>query len=911
MKKNTEDRLASVPGYNITRLDRQTVHANGQTKSGGGLCIYYKESLQIDTDSLAKLNTSNETIEVQWITVTRPHTKKILIGNVYRPPSSNLREAFQTISDKLSAVPNIHKYEILLMGDFNADAASSNKLPPARIIKQFEAEHSLKQVIDKPTRYSKAKRATIDLAFTNIKHCTGSGTVNYNISDHKPIYILKKKVRNDETTKATMGRTYRNYTHEQLADTIREHIPNEALYQQNPNECWETILLVINKAIDKHCPLIQMRIRNTSAPYITSEILNLQSDRDYFANKADISLVPGDRFIANCMAKVVRREIRKAKAKYFLNQAIIFNQEPKKFWFNYNKIQPKLKPTINNILDHRTGEKVPDDKMPENINNFFIDIGEDLASKCKKIDPNNRKYNPPLNKANFTLQTVDSGVLLYMIQNLETHKPSGIDNMSSAFLKEVMAILINEFTHLYNLTISTGLFPDKWKTATVTPIPKVPNPKSCNDLRPISILPLPGRLMEKIIHDQMKKFLEDSKFFAPEQNGFRSQHSTAKALASILDQLSSNFDNNELSISVFIDFKKAFDTIDHKILIDKLRAAGFDHPTCALIANYLMDRSQSTKLNGHSSKSRTVKTGVPQGSTLGPLLFLIFINDLPLISKIANFILFADDAVLTISNKSLSVAATIMNTILKEINLWCIENKLTLNTKKTEYVIFGTKTNKNKAGIITLKLGEAILEEVESYKYLGTVLDATLNINAQIARLNQILAPKIHSFSKMRYCMSEKTANYIYKATILPIIDYNDIIYTYMTKQQEAKLQRIQNRALRIVYRGRSLSVDEMHTKAGIAKLALRREIHLLTLMYKRSFQEEFLDQTPRITRQGRSKTLKVPNPKTNKLKNAPIYNGSTLWNNLPARIREATSILAFKNLLRGHLTNPVPPNAE
>ena len=240
-----------------------------------------------------------------------------------------------------------------------------------------------------------------------------------------------------------------------------------------------------------------------------------------------------------------------------------------------------------------------------------------------------------------------------------------------------------------------------------------------------------------------------------------------------------------------------------------------------------------------------------------------------------------------------------MNEILKNIHQWCAENKLTLNANKTEYVIFGTKHKKRQAQPIQLKIGNAILNEAESYKYLGTVLDSTLNIAPQISRLNQILAPKMNSFRKMRYCMSEKTAAYIYKATILPIIDYNDVIYGLMNKQQEIKLQRIQNRALRIIHMGNTLSVEEMHARSEINYLAPRREQHLLSLMFKRSFKDEYVDQTPRITRQGSSKTLKIPIPKTNKLLNAPIYRGGKSWNNLPTKTRNANSFLVFKHSIR------------
>ena len=900
LNKETEEKLTSIPKYNITRLDRQTKHDNGQIKTGGGLCIYYKETLQIDPDRLAKLNVSNKILELQWVIVSRPNTKKIIIGNIYRPPGGNLKEAFQLINDTISEIENLEKFELLLIGDFNADA-SDDKLPQARIIKQFEAEQSLKQLINKPTRYSHTKRATIDLAFSNIKHCTSTGTLNYNISDHKPIFVIKKKLRNDTKTSIKWGRSYTNYNKEQLAETLRENISKQKINHLDPNAYWDELVNCINKAADKHCPMVKMKIRDTSAPFINKELRELQSDRDYFCEKADLSQEPGDRFIANCMIKIARKQVKKAKADYFLNQAIIHNQNHKKFWYEYKKIQPKSKQAVSNIIDDKTGERIEDKQLPNNINNYFIEIGENLAKKCQQINEEDKLFHPTVNENVFTLNKVDEGVIKCKILKLDKHKPSGLVNINSAFVQQSMVTLAKEFTHLFNLIIASGIFPDKWKSAVVTPIPKVPNPKSCNELRPISILPLPGRLMEQIIHDQIKEFLEGSNFFAKEQNGFRSKHSTTKALSEILDQLLTNMDNGELSISVFLDLKKAFDTIDHLILLNKLKTSGIDQDTCQLIKNYLTNRTQITKINGFTSQKRIVTTGVPQGSTLGPLLFLIFINDLPRITDSAKFILFADDAVLTVKNNSSKNAEKIMNGIFKNVHQWCAENKLTLNTSKTEYVIFGTKQKKKNSQPIELRIGENILKEVDSYKYLGTVLDGSLNVGPQIARLNQTLASKLNSFRKMRFCMSEKTAAYIYKATILPIIDYNDIIYGLMTKQQEIKLQRIQNRALRIIHMGKKLSTEEMHNISGISYLTQRRDQHLLALMFKRACKKEYLDKTIRVTRQGNSKILLIPKPKTNKFMNAPIYKGSKIWNNLPSKIRNASSFLVFKSLVRSY----------
>ena len=229
-----EEKLTTIPNYNIIRHDRRTKRANGHTKAGGGLCLYYRESLQVDYNKLRHLNISNNVIEVQWVVITRPHTKKILLGNVYRPPDGNLKEAFKQLGEALDGVERADKYETLIIGDLNADASKEN-LSPANTIKQFAAEHSLQQVIDRPTRYSKHNKSTIDLAFTNIKHCTGSGTLNYNISDHKPIYILKKKIRNDESTTSHWGRSYSNYTHEELNTTVRNSLTETIHTITDPN----------------------------------------------------------------------------------------------------------------------------------------------------------------------------------------------------------------------------------------------------------------------------------------------------------------------------------------------------------------------------------------------------------------------------------------------------------------------------------------------------------------------------------------------------------------------------------------------------------------------------------------------------------------------------------------------------
>ena len=267
LNHNTEDRLASIDGYQLTRHDRTTKTSKGTTKRGGGLCIYTNKYINLDPVKFRDSNTSDKTIEMQWVILSRPHTKDILLVNVYRPPEGSVAEAFEVISESMDKITGLDKYEILIIGDFNADA-SNKKTTHHQIITQFETYHQLQQMINKPTRYSEKAQTTIDLAFTNIKYCTGSGVINYNISDHKLIYILKKKPRNCKATVVRMGRSYAMCTQERLELELKKQVTVKIMEEKDPDICWALIKNIIIATADKLCPIKEERIRLKTAKYL-------------------------------------------------------------------------------------------------------------------------------------------------------------------------------------------------------------------------------------------------------------------------------------------------------------------------------------------------------------------------------------------------------------------------------------------------------------------------------------------------------------------------------------------------------------------------------------------------------------------------------------------------------------------
>ena len=374
-----------------------------------------------------------------------------------------------------------------------------------------------------------------------------------------------------------------------------------------------------------------------------------------------------------------------------------------------------------------------------------------------------------------------------------------------------------------------------------------------------------------------------------------------KTVTTLIDKLLQATDNGEYAVTVFLDFKKAFATVDYSFMAWKLEKAGIGPNLIKLLSNYLKGRTQATQVNKSKSTTEPVTTGVPQGSTLGPLLFILFTNDLATISNIPLFTIFADDTSVTITGKDLAEIQQSLNAFFPLLTTWCTENKLTLNPSKTQYMIFGSKNNLAKVLDINLVLGDVAINEVQSYRYLGTTLDQTLTAGNQLSRLNQQIAQKLISFRKIRKSISELTAIILYKATILPIFDYNDFYYNLLTVQQLTKMQRLQNRALRIVFCSKKLSVEEMHTAARVDYLEIRRENHLIALMFNRVWDDRYRDTTPRVTRQADAALLAIPRAKTARFARAPIVHGGRIWNDLPVKVREAKTKLALKNRIRAH----------
>ena len=386
------------------------------------------------------------------------------------------------------------------------------------------------------------------------------------------------------------------------------------------------------------------------------------------------------------------------KKQYYTNRISACKGNMKESWKVINELHNKRSKSSNiDCLKDSGTEYVHKQDISNGMNNFFCSIGKELANK---IDPApnpllSGEYEVDKNKAVFNFKTIELKGIRDAFASIKTAKSFGIDNISSYFMKLALPFIENSLAVLFNTSIETSQFPDSWKVAGVTPIFKDGDKTEKSNYRPISVLPVISRLFEKLVFEQLYNFMEENGHFTSDQSGFLRQRSTLTCLLKMSDDWYNGLDLGKLVGLVFIDLKKAFDTVDHNILCKKLELYGIQHRELSWFQSYLSNRKQFCRVNGVDSNIEDIEVGVPQGSCLGPLLFLIYINDLPRAVQASTVSMYADDTSLCHQSGDLTQLEEAINSDLKQLTTWLQGNKLSLNVAKTHSMLISTKQKHN------------------------------------------------------------------------------------------------------------------------------------------------------------------------------------------------------------------------
>ena len=804
--------MYQLNGYNVERNDRKWEDKPGHHKKGGGLACFIKQQFSYIREN-EDLNISSADLESLWITILIPNMRKIVIGTMYRPPQGNIPKFTKLVEKQIKDVHDRYNqpFDLFILGDLNIDYMNVRALGRS-YIRDLEELYGLKQLISEPTRYGN-KPTTIDYILTNSDCVRDHGVKHLNISDHELIYVTRKKLKIKYNVINTFGRSYKNYNKGDFQQQLVDHDWSELDDIGDPNDYWKILISGITNELEKTCPLKKMVLKDYGDPWITREIVEILKDKKRLFMKAKKSRLPDDLLAAREARNLANKMVKQAKEDFIKDNFENDSNDPKNIWQHINSLLPKKvnNNTINLVDD--SDDPIHQEDVANYINDFFINIGEKLA---EKFDPTNLPTFDNLDSIMGDIVT-DQNEILELCKNININKSSAIDYISSRILKDAFTALADKLAACFNLSFVTGSFPDEWKTAKITPLHKGGQKTKINNFRPISQLPLPGKLIEKIVHKRITTYVNTNNILNCNQNGFRANHSTQDTVSKFTDDIALNINNNKCTLATFIDFQKAFDTVNHTILIDKINSIGIKENNIIWLKSYLTNRKQVVIANGFASMEGTITCGVPQGATLGPLLFLIYINDINKSFGNSKIKLFADDTVLYTSSDSVDTAKDLLQMDLNALDIWCKQHKLSINTSKTKSVLFGSKKFNKIITCSDLKIAGEDVHFVNDYKYLGIILDKNLTFVKHVKYIQGLAAHKIYMLSKIRPSITQSTAVKIYKTKVLPYFDQGDILYMDAFSKDVSKLQKLQNRALRICLNENNRQhISNLHNRAKI-----------------------------------------------------------------------------------------------
>ena len=895
LKPHLNSTLVSLDGYQTIRQDRG--NARGK-KRGGGLVSYVKIKHASFCEPLGELDTTSENIEAQWLYFHRPHCKDMIVCNIYRPPNGVLKKAIDYLDECLKTL-NLSKVNLFLVGDFNINYRNKRS-PNYKKFNFFVQSNGLSQHINTTTRNNDKTRSLLDLAITNSKYISRAGTLEHFVSDHQPIYIIHKKGKDLRSTEEFKGRSYRNFDRDVFRKKLREVTWDELYSILTPELAWEFILNNITMVLDSICPVRTFKIKNYRPDWMTKELIEQVKDRDYFYKKAKLGGDEDDWNIAKHLRNTTNVNIRQAKRDFILDELNSNSEDPKKFWKVIHKVVPsKGTAKKHDILLKDGNSKVVKEEVAQFINDYFINVGNLTESDSTYMNQNSFEYTAAQGDAFPKLENVTEGDVYKIVKDINVSKSSGLEDIGSFVIKEAFLILLTEVTYMFNLSINSSSFPNSWKRATVIPIPKTGNPTLVQNYRPISLLPLPGKVLEKLIHHQLSLFLEENSILDDSQHGFRKEHSTVHSVAQLTNYVSKKMDTRLPTLAAYVDFRKAFDCVQHPILLDKLTQLGIGSTVTEWVRSYLSNRTQRVYANGVYSSYQEITQGVPQGSVLGPLFYIMYANDISKVVKNCEVAMYADDTVIYTADVNVDRAISNLQGDINSLNMWCKRNGIMANTDKTKVMTFGSPKVLSKVPAPKVVMNGVVLESVSVYKYLGISLDNQLSYNLHVNKLIGSVTAKLKQFQRMRSFLNTKAALMVYKNMMLPMLEYGDIFLSATSVINRKRLQVLQNKGLRCALnKDLETGTDELHAMAGLTKLKFRRELHLMNFMFDQAQNQDKLKSSLSYTIRTRScnkKLMKVKRPYTEKFKKSLAYRGPKLWNALPESIQHAKSKTTFK----------------
>lgn len=884
---------SEIPVYNIPNYN--AFFSARDTKGGGGVAIFVHES--INCEVIFEITHELNNLILIKITETNQH-----ILAVYRPPYSD-KTKVTSFFDKIEEIIQ-HSRKLWIIGDFNFDLLnkSDNTIQYYQELMNSHGFLILNKVEPQfCTRH--AAKTIIDHIITNIIDLPYSVAVNdVHLGDHQMILL---SIKQTPILKEKKFFTKKILQYENIDI-------NSLQLQINNTNTFQELIEICSSAIQKHTKAIQVCTSTRKHdPWITDKIRNLGRLRDKFyrlKRKHDHNLFLSEKF--KFYKAEFKRQEQQSKAKFFTNE--LKNNDNRHVYNLMNEyVFCKTKRDNDNINLNQSTYTATDRAEVSNIfNSYFVSCIDEI------IQPSNLHINDiePLqigshNDTQSLLTPVDNEEILDIMHSLNKRSAVGYDGIPVRFCLYFKEIIAPKLCSLINANIKIGIFPDCLKNTILIPVYKSGDKKKVSNYRPISLLSTFSKCFESVVFNRLVNFCKLHKLISNRQFGFCSSSSTLSAVSELITDIRRNLDQKNYCACTFFDLRKAFDALCHLRLLSKLSNSGIKGVDLKLFYSYLSNRNQRVRLNDVLSDQLSMKYGVPQGSLLGPLLFLIYINETLNLTLNGKLIMFADDMALLNSDKSPSDLRLVMQSDAISINNWCEENHMKINESKTHYIIFQNR-NQNMNHFLNFKLSinDIELNRVYSAKYLGLLIDHQLLFNAHINNIRSKLQTYNFLLYKLKNVLPRKIKYIIFHSYIMSHVRYLLPIWGFTAKDRLNNIHIMINKCLRNIKNLDYKCSSKLLYDSNIMPLSSLLEYDSTLMIFKinhglmkNNFTLRKMCDIHNYNTRSAS-DLYSDFFRTSGGQLSPLYNSIINYNNMPDNIKTIKKICEFKIALKEYI---------
>ena len=833
-----------------------------------------------------------------------------LIGLFYSPTTAD-QTFFNNFNVNIERALEISN-NLILVGDLNEDLLNINY----RNLRDILLINSLQNVISSPTR----QNAILDpiLIHEDMPYCD-SGVIDTpaNISDHKATFLIIPFDCEIKTSYTRLIWLYKKANFENLKYKLSTQ-NWDCLTEGSIEEACTTFTNIFLDMVKTCIPSKEITVRPDDKPWYDHEIRHFTLKRDRVKRKLTKSCSNVLREQYKHLRNKVNNLKKHAKEKFYnnLESSItdFYSNDRKQFWktiryfVKNNNSTTSIPPLKSTLPNGQITTCYTDYEKAECLNEYFASISTINDDNCQlptfEFKCLNRLSNISCSADGFKT----------LIDILNPNKASGPDGISNKMLKPVAQEVAQPLSILFNRSFREGKFAESWKHSNVIPLPKKGDKSEPSNFRPVSLLSGLGKLQERIAFKHIHNYLIENNLIYKYQSGFLPGHSTTFQLIDIYHHICQAIDNSQYACMVFCDVSKAFDRVWHRGLIFKLKQIGINGNLLEWVSNYLNNRQQRVVIKSCKSDYKRTNAGVPQGSVLGPLLFLIYVNDISE-SLLSLTRLFADDSSLFYSATSIRDIEGIINSDLKILSNWAKQWLINFNPLKTEAILF---TLKQFVQFPNLIFNNTIIQFVNDHKHLGLTLSNTGQWHKHIENILASASKIIGTMRRLKFSLSRVALNQIYFSFVLPVLEYSSVVWDGCSQRDEEALERLQNEAARIVTGlTRSVSIENLYAECGWRSLAERRKHHKLTFMYRANnnlVPTYITDLIPPVIRETTNYPLRnqnnitTPYCRTELFKKSCIPSSISLWNSADDNLRNCPSIDSFKfNLKKESTLTKVP----